>query len=51
VQRLAAHGERALLVADAPGSLHGDPVASVRSDGFPAFAVDLGVLTLSPESP
>lgn len=49
VARLAARGERALLVVDAPGNLDGDPVASVRSDGFPAFAVDLGIVTL--ESP
>jgi len=48
VRRLAGRGERALLVADAPGNLSGDPVASVRGDGLPAFAVDLGVVTLTP---
>jgi hypothetical protein len=48
VRRLAARGERALLVVDAPGSLQGDPVASVRGVGLPAFSVDLGVVTLAP---
>lgn len=48
VARLTARGERALLVVDRPGSLQGDPVATVRGDGLPAFSVDLGVVTLNP---
>ncbi|MBZ0269292.1 hypothetical protein K8I85_14155, partial [bacterium] len=51
VALLTARGERALLVVDAPGSFDGHSVATVHSDDFPGFSVDLGVVTLAPPSP
>ncbi|GJM45428.1 MAG: hypothetical protein DHS20C21_22700 [Gemmatimonadota bacterium] len=46
--RLAAAGEKSMLVAEIPGTIPGPPTLSVRNPRFPEFSVDLHVVPLIP---